>query len=283
MLFIHEISHLSRKDLPYFSTVWNLLAGIPLMLPSFMYRGVHLDHHKRNSYGTADDGEYSPFGSATPLKFLAYFLQSFTVPVVLFVRFSILNPVSLLHPALRKLLMERGSALAIQFEAKRKIPTGIDLRNWKVLELLTSLYVYTMVFLFLTHVLLWPTLLHFYFVMVAVLFVNSARTLAAHRYNNHSLQEMAFQDQLLDSVNLEGNLLFHEIVAPVGLRSHALHHLFPSMPYHSLDKAHQRLKSTLPADSFYHQCNEPNLGTALGKLWHSAKESQRSPTPRHAH
>ena len=39
--------------------------------------------------------------------------------------------------------------------------------------------------------------------------------------------------------------------APVGLRYHALLHLMPSMPYHSLGKAHARLCDHLGADSTY--------------------------------
>ena len=32
-----------------------------------------------------------------------------------------------------------------------------------------------------------------------------------------------------------------ELSAPVGCKLHALHHLFPSLPYHALSTAHQRL------------------------------------------
>ena len=277
MLFIHELTHLRREDIPYFSIAWNLLAGIPLMLPSFMYRGVHLDHHKRGTYGTKEDGEYSAFGGSSPLKLIPYFLQCFSVPVALYLRFALLNPISLLHPALRKLLMERGSALAIQFEAKRKIPSGIDLRNWKILDFLTSLHVYFASYLFISHVLAWSTLLHFYGIMVAVLFVNSIRTVVAHRYTNQSLQEMSFQDQLLDSINVEGNIIFHELMAPVGLRNHGLHHLFPSMPYHSLETAHRYTISPLCRQSLgaafpnhidiidHHLCHPARSGLAISK------------------
>ena len=39
--------------------------------------------------------------------------------------------------------------------------------------------------------------------------------------------------------------------APVGLRYHALHHLLPSLPYHSLGEAHRRLSAHLGAGSTY--------------------------------
>ena len=54
--------------------------------------------------------------------------------------------------------------------------------------------------------------------------------------------------------------------APVGLRYHALHHLLPSMPYHSLGEAHRRLKQALPADSQYHGANYDSLPKLVANL-----------------
>jgi fatty acid desaturase len=58
-----------------------------------------------------------------------------------------------------------------------------------------------------------------------------------------------------------------ELWAPVGLRYHALHHLFPSLPYHNLGKAHRRLMRELPADSPYRQTESPHLWASLRLLW----------------
>jgi fatty acid desaturase len=54
--------------------------------------------------------------------------------------------------------------------------------------------------------------------------------------------------------------------APVGLRYHALHHLMPRVPYHSLGEAHRRLVASLPADSPYHQAARRELIPALAEL-----------------
>ncbi len=66
----------------------------------------------------------------------------------------------------------------------------------------------------------------------------------------------------------------------MGLRYHALHHLFPAMPYHSLDAAHHRLMAQLPPDSPYRQTNSPGLLYALreliGQSWASSR--QRPPS-----
>src|SRR5688500_11334104 len=61
-MFIHEIVHLPEKKFIAFRIVWNLLCGIPFLVPSFTYY-THLDHHRRRMFGTRDDGEYLPFAS----------------------------------------------------------------------------------------------------------------------------------------------------------------------------------------------------------------------------
>ena len=61
VVFIHELAHLSPGRVPGFRVAWNLLCGIPLLVPSFLY-GSHRDHHARRAYGTAKDGEYMPWG-----------------------------------------------------------------------------------------------------------------------------------------------------------------------------------------------------------------------------
>ena len=57
----------------------------------------------------------------------------------------------------------------------------------------------------------------------------------------------------VDSVNVGSHPWISEVWGPVGTRLHALHHLFPSMPYHLLPEAHRRLKEQLPEDSLYRQ------------------------------
>lgn len=273
-LFTHELTHQDRATLPGFSLVWNLLVGIPLLAPSFMYRGVHLDHHKKNSYSTKEDGEYIPFGALPFWRTAFYLFQSIYLPLLLVLRFGLIGPLSLLHPRLRKEVMEKASSLAIRFDAARKIPTGIDLRNWYGQEALAFIFVATNFYLLLTGVLAWSSFFHYYAILVVMLFVNSARTVIAHRYMNLHFQELSYEDQLLDSVNLEGNPLVEELLAPVGLRFHALHHVFPSMPYHSLAAAHRHLRKTLPADSFYHLTVEPSFLSAFVTLWnHSHSQS----------
>ena len=86
---------------------------------------------------------------------------------------------------------------------------------------------------------------------------------------------MPFVDQLLDSVNYPNSGLSGLIWAPVGMRYHALHHLFPTLPYHNLDEAHRRLIVALPADSPYRQTSSPSLPASLWQLWQIARKDRR--------
>ena len=54
--------------------------------------------------------------------------------------------------------------------------------------------------------------------------------------------------------------------APVGLRYHALHHLLPSMPYHSLGECHRRLRAHLGLQSTYERANYAGLFPLLTRL-----------------
>lgn len=272
MLFIHELTHRERSDLPGFSIAWNLIFGVPFLFPSFMYRGVHIDHHKRNSYGTDEDGEYLALGASPFWKTVAYVAQSFYLPFLIVLRFGLLAPLSLLHPRLRQLVVTRTSALAIRTDVPRRVPVGEDWRNWQVLEVLCFLYVWGMAWLFASGTLGLATALHIYAAMISMFLVNSLRTVVAHRYLNRSAGELSFQDQLLDSVNIEGNPIVAELVAPVGLRYHALHHLFATLPYHNLGHAHRKLRAHLPADSFYHLTAEPSFWAALTTHWRNTRK-----------
>ena len=172
VLFIHELTHQERRHLPGFSVAWNLLIGVPTLFPSFMYRGVHIDHHKKNSYSTMEDGEYLPLGASPFWKSVAYVGLSVLLPFLVVLRFGILGPLSLAHPNLRRQLMQKASSLAIRFDTVRKIPTGTDLRRWYAQEFLCFLYLLGMAYLFASGTLSLGTLAHIYVAMVAMFTVS---------------------------------------------------------------------------------------------------------------
>src|SRR5580700_2471484 len=54
--FNHELAHQTRH-LPGFAFAWNLLVGIPLLIPSFLYSD-HRTHHSTQHFGSEADVEY---------------------------------------------------------------------------------------------------------------------------------------------------------------------------------------------------------------------------------
>ena len=89
---------------------------------------------------------------------------------------------------------------------------------------------------------------------------------------------MTFLAQLLDSINYPRRPFVSALWAPVGLRFHALHHLFPSLPYHNLATAHARLMAELPADSPYRLTESPSLVASLRLLWRTSRAAARTPS-----
>jgi fatty acid desaturase len=109
---------------------------------------------------------------------------------------------------------------------------------------------------------------------VFIVGINALRTLGAHRWTHDGSREMTFVEQMLDSVNYPHNPLIGGLWAPIGLRFHALHHIFPTMPYHALATAHKRLMKDLPPDSPYRQTEARSLTEVITTLWKRAKASQ---------
>jgi fatty acid desaturase len=100
--------------------------------------------------------------------------------------------------------------------------------------------------------------------------LNWVRNLAGHRFRNDG-EPMSVLGQLLDSVTVTGSPFLTELMFPLGLRYHALHHLFPSNPYHAQGTAHRRLIKQHEPGSPYHQTIQPTLFSALRQLWSEAQ------------
>ena len=81
---------------------------------------------------------------------------------------------------------------------------------------------------------------------------------------------MSYPSQMMDSVNIPGNRWMTPLWAPVGLRFHATHHLFPDLPYHALEEAHRRLLLDQGENSLYGQTVCLGLLPALNRLWKQA-------------
>lgn len=263
LLFIHELSHIHRNALPGFRTMWNLLIGIPMLTPSLMYEGVHTIHHTRTRYGTADDPEYLPLALMKPWSLPLFILISLLAPPALLIRYAILTPLGVIIPPLRNFIWQRFSALAINPDFRRRPPADEFRRRFFWQEVGASIWAITL--LASTFFIGWRPLLIALAVFSLTAVLNQLRTLVAHLWENDG-EPMTVTAQYLDSVNVPPPGLVAEIWAPVGLRYHALHHLLPSMPYHSLPEAHRRLSGHLGAGSSYEGANHRGLAALVNRL-----------------
>ena len=263
--FIHELTHVKHATLPGFRVAWNALIGVPMMVPSFMYEGVHNLHHAKTRYGTAEDPDYLPLALMKPWTLPAFILIAALAPVGLIIRYAVLAPLSLLSPKLRAIVVARYSGLVINPVFRRRPPEGEAKALWTRLEIATSLWAITLVALVASGVLPMRAFLIILAVASAVAVLNQVRTLVAHLWENEG-EPMTVTAQYLDSVNVPPPALLPGLWAPVGLRYHALHHLLPSVPYHNLGTAHRRLCAVLEPDSVYHKANYKGLPGLMWKI-----------------
>lgn len=274
-MFIHELVHLRNGTMNGFRFAWNLLVGIPFLMPSFVYY-THLDHHRRKHYGTEHDGEYLSLEHGGRWQIIAFLLSPLIVPPLAVFRFLVLTPLTWISPAIRNWAHQHASSMVIDPTYIRPLPTREAMRTIRIQETLCFLWCLGIAIGALT-VGQWPypLILHGYLTGVFILTINAIRTLGAHRWTNAE-GEMTFLEQLLDTVNYPHRVWITGIWGPVGTRYHALHHLFPSLPYHAMPEAHRRLVSQLPADHLYQRTNETSLVRAIANLWQRATEAEKA-------
>jgi fatty acid desaturase len=269
VLFIHELAHRRSEELPGFELAWNLLVGIPVQVPSLMYVDSHLDHHRRTAFGTLADPEYAPIARWSRLRIASFVLLVSTLPVVLPIRWALIGPLSHLAPGLRRRTVERLSTLAINSHYRRPPPRPRQKPRWEAQEAGAAAFAWALAAAAAAGWIPLALLGQWWLVASGVWIVNQARTLAAHGYE-HEGEPVDTEGQLLDSINLRGGVAFTLLVAPVGLRYHALHHYLPTLPYHSLGRVHRKLLRLLPADSPYRRTLRGGLLEHLQKLWERA-------------
>ncbi len=266
--FIHEIIHFRAGELQWFARVWNLLLGIPLLMPWIIYKN-HIEHHSVRYFGTPDDGEYLPLAAAPAGETIKYLLQAPILPLLTMLRFGVIGPLSWLHRGLREWVLTAASH-GVSNPYFRKRFSADEEWHLRIVEVLCFLWLLTLVVLFANGVFGWMVLLKAYVLIGFTLALNWVRNLAAHSYSNRG-ERMTLVDQFSDSINITGQTWLTMLMFPVGLRYHALHHLFPFLPYHNLGKAHARLSKLLPPGSPYHAVNRDNYFVAVADLWRAAR------------
>lgn len=239
-LFTHEICHFRGGVLPGFSPVWNVVCGIPILLPSYMLKS-HADHHSSNTYGTQADPEYLPFATYPQLR-SRFLLGSALVPLAMLVRALVVVPLAWVSVTVRRHLRERMTFMAMN-DSYRPGPHQCLTKADLGCEALASVWAWALVVASAVGAISWhlPALLLVCMTLANLL--NGWRTLRAHRYASNG-QAMDARAQLRDSTTFTAYWLWGELLYPVGQRFHATHHLLPYLPYHALPEAHRRLIST---------------------------------------
>jgi fatty acid desaturase len=266
--FIHEIAHMSRDEMRGFKFAWNALLGIPLLMPWVLYRN-HVGHHSLQDFGTPRDGEYTPLASSPLSEFVKYLAEIPLLPLLVVARFGVLGPVSWLHPRLREWVLTRATAYASNPYYRKRFPDN-KRSHMLLVELLCFAWLLALLALTFAGPMTGTHWLMAWALLTWTLGLNWVRNLAAHSYSN-SGERLTRAAQVEESVNLVGQTWLTAWMFPVGLRYHALHHLFPQLPYHNLGIAHRRLVDKLPVDAGYHRANHQSYFALVGALIRGAR------------
>jgi fatty acid desaturase len=253
---IHEVCHLGAHEMQYFKLAWNALGGVMTLTPSPFFTRHHRDHHSRRLYGTPEDPEYvaNVMEGGNPASIIGYAIHVLMFPGLVFLRF-LLAPLSFIHPTVREWTLRKASSLTLNRRYDRKL-TPADRRAIFVAEIpcfLRALMIPMLVLLGLNH---WTRMPLLYALAVATVILNQLRQLADHHFEGDG-SRVDIESHILDSCNFTSNDPLTLLFFPFSIRYHALHHLFPSMPYHNLKRAHEHLVATLPVDSPYHSLDRP--------------------------
>jgi fatty acid desaturase len=253
---VHEVAHLAHGEMRGFKVTWNLVAGVMTLTPSPFFTRHHRDHHTCKYYGTATDPEYvanvCPGGSWRSV--VRYLSQILLFPLLVWLRF-VLSPISFLRPHWRRLVLQRASSLTLNWRYVRDVN---DFDRWSitVVELLCFVRAAIIPIAIFAGLNPWIRIPQLYLLAVCTVALNQLRLLADHHLESNG-DKLAFEDHILDSCNFVTKDFLTWLLFPFAIRYHALHHLFPSLPYHNLAAAHEHLTRHLPADSPYHTLCQP--------------------------
>ncbi len=259
--FLHEIVHFP-KQLAIFSVAWNALIGIPFLIPSYFYWG-HKRHHNKTSYASNEDPEYRHFSSEPLVKTCTYLLHPFISLPVLLVRFSFFVPASFLSPKIKIWLNQYASTIAIRYPMNVQALPHMSVMD-NVSQIICSVWALLVLSLLISEFIPFHTFVVFYSVTVLAQVINVIRTMVSHKYkHNVATRSGSIESsltQFYDSYNHDKGGFINILWAPIGLGYHALHHMFPFIPYHSISKCHWQLYRTC---EWYQHSSAPNLYTCL--------------------
>lgn len=253
---VHEVSHLPHNQMRFFKVAWNLIVGVPTLTPSTFFTSHHRDHHTRRMYGTPADPEYmvNDVRPGSVFSMMAYAAYVLAFPLLVFLRF-LLAPLTFLHPRLRRFTLSRASSLTFNRRYKRNL-SRFDGKTFIAIELLCWWRATLIPLAVLVGLHPWTRVPQIYLLAACILVLNQLRHFSDHHFQSAG-SKLSLADHVLDSCNFGRRDPLIWLLFPFSVRFHALHHLFPSLPYHNLAAAHAHLLASLPADSPYRSLEQP--------------------------
>ncbi|MFN0022074.1 MAG: fatty acid desaturase family protein [Pirellulaceae bacterium] len=272
---IHEVAHLSHQEMRTFKVVWNLVVGVVTLAPSPFFTRHHRDHHTQRMYGTPQDPEYvvNIWRRGSWQSMLAYLGMIAVFPLIVLLRF-LLVPLTYLHPRLREWTLTRASSMTLNWHYVRKLNAQ---DRWSIAAVewlcwLRAMLIPMAVIFGLTH---WSRLPVLYVLAATIFLVNQLRQLADHQFDSDG-SNMELSDHVKDSCNYTSRDFLTWLFFPFAIRYHALHHLFPTLPYHNLAAAHAYLLQELPTDSPYRELDQPHWWSVAQKMFRAQADKVRA-------
>ena len=253
---IHEVAHLPGREMRSFKVAWNLVVGVITLAPSTFFTAHHRDHHSGKMYGTPEDPEYviNVFRPGSILSGVFYAVHVLLFPLFVFLRFF-LAPLTFVHPRIRDFTLRRLSSFTLNWKYEKNI-SRLDRRTFAAVELLCWLRATAIPLGVVLGVSAWTRMPLLYVLGATTLMFNQMRQLADHHFESDG-NHMSMPDHIMDSCNYTERDFLTWLFFPFAIKFHALHHLFPSLPYHNLAGAHDYLSRELPPDSPYHRLSQP--------------------------
>jgi len=262
---VHEVAHLGGKELRSFKIAWNLLVGVPTLTPSTFFTGHHRDHHTQRVYGTPEDPEYvvNVCGRGSLLNLSVYFLVVLLFPLLVFTRF-LLVPLTFITPRVRRFVLQHLSAFTFNWKYKRSV-ANINQMTFVPLEVLCFLRAAAIPGAVLLELTPWTRMFQLYLLGATVVTLNQLRQLADHHFEGDG-ERLTVAEHITDSCNYTSKDPITWLFFPFAIQYHALHHLFPSLPYHNLAVAHEYLMQELPSNSPYRDLAQPGWWSVAKKM-----------------
>ncbi|MGI9515657.1 MAG: fatty acid desaturase family protein [Pirellulaceae bacterium] len=269
---IHEVAHLQGREMRAFKVTWNLVVGVVTLAPSTFFTAHHRDHHSGKMYGTPQDPEYviNVFQRGSVLSTMFYVVHILLFPAFVFLRFF-LAPLTFIHPRVRDFTLRRLSSFTLNWKYEKNI-SRLDRRTFAAVELLCWLRATAIPLGVVLGISVWTRMPLLYTLGATTLLFNQMRQLADHHFESDG-NGMSIPDHIMDSCNYTDRDFLTWLFFPFAIKFHALHHLFPSLPYHNLAAAHQYLSQELPADSPYHELSQPGWWTTTKATFSSRQKS----------